>query len=274
MKKIFEYIGILSLVCFSFFLTEQTVSVVKEVDEIMIEIKNHCEEYGKEGENAKVFDQFIIPGLSSRTVNVEKSYQEMSKIGTYNEDYFVYDTKKPKINLDDYLDKYIPHGNSSKRMVSILLLVKSGDLALLKNKIGDTPISLVMKNSVFEEEAINIQDFLSSNIEFLIADSKEANATAMIQKLNTYQKSSRICYNPNQDSTMLKFCQKNNYYSIAPASIITSKPLQNTKRKLESGAFLTYQVNEKFIEEFPNILSYIESRGYQITSLSEHIKEI
>ena len=32
MKKIFEYIGILSLVCFSFFLTDKTVSVVQEID--------------------------------------------------------------------------------------------------------------------------------------------------------------------------------------------------------------------------------------------------
>ena len=41
MKKYFEYIGLITLVCFSFFITEQTVTVVKEVDDIMVQIKNN-----------------------------------------------------------------------------------------------------------------------------------------------------------------------------------------------------------------------------------------
>ena len=32
MKKYFEYIGLITLVCFSFFITEQTVTVVKDSD--------------------------------------------------------------------------------------------------------------------------------------------------------------------------------------------------------------------------------------------------
>ena len=39
MKKLFEGIGIVSLVCISFLYTEKTVNVVKEYDEIMIAIK-------------------------------------------------------------------------------------------------------------------------------------------------------------------------------------------------------------------------------------------
>lgn len=43
MKKFFEYIGMISLACFSFFFTEKTVNVVKEADNIMIEIKKAVE---------------------------------------------------------------------------------------------------------------------------------------------------------------------------------------------------------------------------------------
>ena len=39
MKKLFEILGIIALMSFSFFYTEKTLSVVKENDEIMIEIK-------------------------------------------------------------------------------------------------------------------------------------------------------------------------------------------------------------------------------------------
>ena len=47
MKKLFQIIGIISLMGFSFFYTEKTVSVVKEYDTIMIDIKNVEKNYQK-----------------------------------------------------------------------------------------------------------------------------------------------------------------------------------------------------------------------------------
>jgi len=49
--------------------------------------------------------------------------------------------------------------------------------------------------------------------------------------------------------------------------------LTTTKEILAPGLFLTFEVNNQLLEELPNIISYIESRGYQIKPLSEHIKE-
>ena len=48
MKKLFQIIGIISLMGFSFFYTEKTVSVVKEYDTIMIDIKNVEKKYKKD----------------------------------------------------------------------------------------------------------------------------------------------------------------------------------------------------------------------------------
>ena len=45
MKKVFQMIGLISLTCFSFFVTEQTAMVVNDMDEIMIEIKAKKDEY-------------------------------------------------------------------------------------------------------------------------------------------------------------------------------------------------------------------------------------
>ena len=44
MKKIFQIIGLISLTCFSFFVTEKTALVVSDMDEIMIEIKANYED--------------------------------------------------------------------------------------------------------------------------------------------------------------------------------------------------------------------------------------
>ena len=43
MKKTFQIIGLISLTCFSFFVTEKTATVVNNMDEIMVEIKEKTE---------------------------------------------------------------------------------------------------------------------------------------------------------------------------------------------------------------------------------------
>ena len=39
MKKIFQFIGLFTLICFSFFYTEKVVTVLNEQDPIMVEIE-------------------------------------------------------------------------------------------------------------------------------------------------------------------------------------------------------------------------------------------
>ena len=45
MKKLFEAVGFITLICLSFVYTEKTVNVVKEYDDIMVTIKEKNEEY-------------------------------------------------------------------------------------------------------------------------------------------------------------------------------------------------------------------------------------
>ena len=73
MKKVFQMIGLISLTCFSFFVTEQTAIVVSDMDEIMIEIKNKKDDYKTNPIDAIINNNTIIPGVSKREVNVNKS---------------------------------------------------------------------------------------------------------------------------------------------------------------------------------------------------------
>ncbi len=273
MKKFFEYIGLISLVCFSFFLTDKTVTVVQEVDDLMIQIKNHQEEYKQSGENAIISGKYIVPGLPSKVVNVEKSYQEMKKLGVYDSNYLVYDIEKPKENLDKYLDKYILSGNSKKRMVSIIFIMNEIPVSSVLDSIGDRRVSFVLPNYNFSNELPSIEKAISLGNEFIIADNQEQSYLSLKQKLETLKNPSRICYNETEDSKFLSLCSKNKYYSISSSNKITKTPLMMTKELLKPGAFLTFEVNKQLIEELPNIISYIESRGYAIEPLSIHIKE-
>ena len=96
MKKFFEYLGLFALVCFSFFYTEKTTSVVKELDDIMIKIKEVSPNCKRDVIEAKIDGDTIIPGISGKEVDINTSYQNMRKIGTFNENYFEYKYIKPK----------------------------------------------------------------------------------------------------------------------------------------------------------------------------------
>lgn len=273
MKKFFEYLGLFSLVCFSFFLTDKTVTVVQEVDDLMVEIKNHQEEYRQEGVEAITFEQYVIPGLSSKSVNIQESYQEMKKIGVYDPNYFVYDSQKPKNNLDNHLEKYIVSGNPKKRMVSLLFLMNETPLSAVLEKVGTKNVSFGLSNAQFEKEVSKIEEAISFGNEFILMESDEPTYIAMKKKFETLKNPATICYNEKENKQFLSMCAKNKYYSITTSNIIKKSPLKTTKELLEPGVFLIFEVNSTLLEELPSILSYIESRGYTIEPLSIHIKE-
>ena len=75
MKKIFQMIGLISLTCFSFFMTEKTALVVSDMDEIMIEIKANYENYKTEAIDAIIEEDTIIPGVCAKDVKIKKSYK-------------------------------------------------------------------------------------------------------------------------------------------------------------------------------------------------------
>lgn len=272
MKKIFEYIGILSLVCFSFFLTDKTASVVQEIDDIMVRIKREQDKYSQDGIDATINGKYIIPGIPKKSVDVEKSYIEMQKVGVYDSNYLVYNVEKPTQNLDKNLDKYIISGNSSKREVSIILNLKDYDLSSILKLLGATKVSFILSNDNIEKQIDSIGSALKLGNEFLISEEEKSKFLSLKQKLDTLNNPTKICYNSNQSEEFLSICKKNKYYSVT-SEVITKNPLSKTKELLNPGVFLTFEVNKQFLTEFSAILSYIESRGYIIEPVSIHIKE-
>ena len=123
MKRFFEILGFLSLVCFSFFYTEKTIDVVKEVDDIMITLKEQAPKYQVKAENAKIDGKFMTPGISGKIVNLQKSYEEMKHYGKFHPNLLVYDKVSPEISIKNRYDKYIQTGNPKKRQVSFLFIV-------------------------------------------------------------------------------------------------------------------------------------------------------
>ena len=59
-KKVFKIIGLISLTCFSFFITEKTSLVVKNMDDIMISIRENSDNYKSKSIDAKIDGDTII----------------------------------------------------------------------------------------------------------------------------------------------------------------------------------------------------------------------
>jgi hypothetical protein len=273
MKKIFEYIGLMSLMCFSFFITEKTVNVVKEVDDIMVQIKANKDNYSTSGIDALILRDTIVPGISSKKVNIDKSYKAMKKIGVYDSAFLVYDINKPEKSIDNYFDKYIIKGNSSKRMVSLIFLVEDKDMESVLNIVGDTKVSFIVQNYIIQKENKAITNAFKQGKEFIVTDDDIREYNASIEKLKSLGIKINYCYNPHKNKDLLLRCKNNKQYSLTALPIITQKALQTVKGSLQPGAILVFKINKNVLAELPNIISYIEFKGYKIELLANHIKE-
>lgn len=127
MKKFFQFVGLCALFIFSFYYTEKTVSVVKEFDDIMIEIKDVAEKVRMKGEDAIIKDDTIIPGRNGQEIDINKSYQKMRKYGKYDEKLLLMEEFKPKVSIDKNYQKYVIGGNEEKRQVSFIFQVQEKD---------------------------------------------------------------------------------------------------------------------------------------------------
>ena len=85
MKNIIKLIGLICLVCFSFFYTEKVIDVVNEQDEIMIKLNEVKDKYGYKQIEAIIEEDTIIPGIIGKEIDIDKSYQEMKQVGIYKE---------------------------------------------------------------------------------------------------------------------------------------------------------------------------------------------
>ncbi len=278
MKKIFQIIGLISLTCFSFFVTEKTATVVNDMDEIMIEIKEKKDNFKRDPIDAVINENEIIPGVNGRVVNINKSYKNMKSKGYYNENLYVYDYTKPSITLNDNINKYIIKGNPSKRMVSLSFIVqKSDDITDIVNIINNYNIkaNFFVDYNWFSSNNELVKQLISKghNIGFIV-DDNDSNLEWMdmvIKKVN--KQSHGFCYNDDKNEDKLFKCVSRNDYTITPTIISDKTPLVDIKNKLESGSILLLSNNSEVRRQLSTIIIYIKSKGYNITNLEENVLE-
>ncbi|MDO4963055.1 MAG: polysaccharide deacetylase family protein [bacterium] len=279
MKKIFQVIGFISLTCFSFFMTEQTSLVVNSMDDIMISINDNKDGYKSIAKDAYIDEDTIIPGVCSKTVNVKKSYKNMKLNGYYNDKLYIYDYKKPKISLEDNINKYIIKGNPEKRFVSLIFVVEDNDdingiLNIINNY--NAKVSFFVTKDYFKNNTEYVESIINQghNIGIYTSDYTDSDIDLFEVIIKKIDKQKNIfCYNPDKNKDNLDICFSKGNYTIKPILISDTVPLLSVKENLESGNILSLKINSQLKKELSTMIIYIKSKGLKLTNLEDNVLE-
>ncbi len=281
MKKILSYIGLTTIACISFMISEQTTTVLKDIDGLLIELKEQSKNYYEEPINATIKNDKLIPGLYGKKINIDKTYGEMKKIGTINEKYFIYDEIKPEITIENQYEKYIVSGNPKKKMISLLFIIND-------NENIDNIINILEKNNTKANFFANKQwlinnqnitdelikkghtvgikdnDSNSNNIEYNWANN-------FLKKLE--KQKIVYCYTETENEKNLQVCASQKKYTVMPGIITTNKPLLQIKKNIKDGSIISMPINTNTNKELQLIINYIQTKGYTIETLPIHLDE-
>lgn len=281
MTRFFQTVGILALICVSFFVTEKTVQVVKEYDDVMIAIKQKKESYEIKAVDAIIKDNTVRPGKKGKTIDVNKSYSKMKQYGKFNESLLEFKETKPEVSIVDHKDSYVIGGNASDQKVSLVFLIEKDDdyaslLTILeeKNVKGNFFVNsewLENHNELMLEwikKGHNIGN-LSENRDYNSASFPWMNT--IIEKIG-HQKAG-YCYLESPDENSLKLCSYASNYTIMPSIVIKQNLTKEVKDSIANGSIISITPSSSVLKELPVMIRTILSKGYQIVPLSELLAE-
>lgn len=276
MKTFFKLTGLLVLFFFSFFYTEKVINVITEQDEIMIKIKENEEKNNIPSTNAIINKNTITPGLSGKEINIDKSYKEMKKIGTYNENMLVYTKVLPEVSINNNKNKYIRSGNKNFTEVSLIFKInKNTDLQKLLTLLdkNNTKANFFISYEYLEKHINEIEK--EKNIEYYnYGKNGTYNDEIILIANNIISKKSNpanICLTETNTNNTLKICSENEQFTIYPE--IINGTINSIKSKINNGSIISFEVTNTTLNELPLIINYINSKGYTISLLSELINE-
>lgn len=279
MKKIFEIIGFLSLMLFTFTYTSKISMVIKENDDLLSQIKEVSTQYKKDPINATIKDNTIVAGVSGSQIDIDESYSKMKKLNQFNSNLFVYEKVKPDISVANNYDKYIVGG--IKNEVSIIFLVEeSNKIDSILNILDEYEIkaNFFVDGNWFENNNNKIIDLIEND--YIIGSlgynyNYDVNGinwmNTIVNKIGNQKDT--YCYAEVENDKNLNICKNNKSYTIKPNIIVKNNPLITIKNNLKKGSIISLKINDEVKNQLPLIIEYINSRDYNIVNLEEFLDE-
>lgn len=271
MHKIFQYIGIVSLLCFSFFVTEKTAMMAKDMDEIMIKIKEESNKYEYDYKDATINGDDIIPGICGVKVDKNKSYNEMKKVGMYDTHLYQYEYSLPKNNLLNNKNKYIVSGGKFKNYVYFFIeLNEQNKKYIIQNEF--TNYNFIVSYNFYISNLSLIEKLWENSNSILIQETSYTNYKRILKKYKSLTNKNIFCYSKEND-TFLEICSSNKSNTIKTIDKIDSNYLLNIKKNIGRGNFYNFSLNSKFISSKDNIEKFISNRGLEKSNIENTLIE-
>ena len=253
MKKIILHILLIVFCISSFYITEKVALHVKMNTPIIKDINKVKDSKYIDYINCTLIDDnYIIPGLNGKEINVDKSFKQMKIESVFNEDLLVYNQVSPTNSLEDNKNRIIIRGNKQKNSVSLIFeddcnlakyMFQNGYLInILINKEVYSNKYEIINNAQSKEIYNNIEKYLNKN------------------KINK-----KLCHYNNQNCT--------NSYLFKPSIILNHSNLSTNIKNITSGEIILVE-NTLTLEELNLLIKQIEYRSLNIIPLSELISEI
>jgi len=256
MKNLFKYMGLTSVLLFSFYYTEKMSNMVINNSDLVMEINENSDEFNIEPVSAIIEDDYIIPGLNGYTVNVLKSYDNMRFLDTFNAYYLEYDTVNPSISLENNKDKIIKYGNKGKNAVSVI--VKDNINIIEYSKEKNIKITRLVDFNTFDKNAKYEQlnnDYI--NFKKLETIFNNANVNKNICLIN---------------KNLLDICKNNKKYLVEYSLELNNYNLSSIKDNIKSG-YIIYINDNVNLTDYKILIRQIYYQDLDIISLSNLIKE-
>lgn len=280
-KKYLTMIGICLLTIFSFYYTDKIVDFAKSKDPIMIEIINNQDNFNKSAVNAVIDKNYIIPGIEGITIDVNKSYVQMKKLGKYNENLYVYDTIKPTISIKDNYDKFVINGNTSKKAISLIFKFDKKEMIENINKIlinNNITATFFIDGKIEEKDIEVLKELDLNNNHFGNLGYEKKYNTKTIKYTNALldridDDNHNYCYVESDDIEVLKICSEMGMYTIKPMIVSNVFPFTYIKQNLENGKIFLLDTNSYTIKQLELIIKYVKQKGYDFVTLEEILDE-
>lgn len=252
--KYFKLIGVMSLLVFSFYLTDFVTELAINSNPLMKSIKKNSENYYVKSVNATIDNNTIIPGIKGKIVNEMESFLNMKDFGTFNMNYLIFDYVKPDVSLEDNLDKVIISGNKTKRQISILIHENTNILNYLK------------ENKLKYSKLIDINDELDPCENINIENDKE-----------DYNKIDRLLKKKNKKICIINYsniesCKNKNYFLVNPNIVLNNSNFNTTLKNIDLGSIILID-NNLNLNNFKLFLNNMKNSDIKFVYLSELIQE-
>lgn len=272
MKKTFQFIGIIILMCFSFYYTDRMVQFSKNHDPLMEQIVSKQDDFNTYALESVSYDDYVLSGTKGKVVDVNESYKKMKSLGKYNENLLIFVDDLPSMVVSNNLDKFVVGVNTTKNDISLAFLVRDDSLIssvldilndngvranfFIDNKIEDDVVRDVVLGNHYIANLGDDEDY-----------SGVIKSNARLKKYTNYD--IKYCYSSDLNYEILNTCKKNKMSTVKAKYVYDNYLYENMKSNLSKGNVYVLEINNYIVNELDMTLKYVKQKGYSFKKFDE-----